>query len=87
MTLSTFQQLSRDQQLHLTCTQATFLLRHWQAWGSVNIYHLTGNGPGLFVEIASFDAPGCPIAWVRTHTSISGLTEYVEAMPVLVEIS
>ncbi|NML65405.1 hypothetical protein HHL22_09335 [Hymenobacter sp. RP-2-7] len=78
MTADTFQQLSQTEQLWVAFKASTFLARRWQSGGSVNLYHLLAKGHELFIEVACADAPGCPIRWVRTHTTSQPLLDYAD---------
>jgi hypothetical protein len=78
MTVTSFQQLTRDEQLQLAFQAGTFLARRWQSAGSVNLYHLPVPGGELFIEVACADAPGCPVQWVRVHTTAHPLFSYAD---------
>lgn len=78
MTVTSFQQLSRAEQLRVAFQAGTFLARRWQPAGSVNLYHLPMPGGELFMEVACADAPGCPVQWTRVHTTGHPLLAYAD---------
>lgn len=80
MTVSSFRQLPQAEQLRVAFQVGTFLARRWQPAGSINLYHLPTPGTGLLIEVACADAPGCPIRWVRVHTTGQPLLAYAEGV-------
>jgi hypothetical protein len=75
MTFDVFRQLSPLMQLFAIWQRGTFLAERWEADGGVNLYHMSDEGRGFFVEVC-VDKEGKRPFVFRSFVSSEPLEEY-----------